>query len=108
MRSTPPFFSANAGVAASSAPNQTAAHRSRNPCIVFLILCAQILIILNTLKDYLDVGWASLAEGIKLWPEMNLIVNFRDLRPYYSSRKELQLEDHTVTEGLRRLGFPEG
>jgi len=25
----------------------------------------------------------------------------------YSSPKELDLEEHTVTEGLRRIGFPE-
>ena len=35
---------------------------------------------------------------------MNSIANFRDLRPYYSSAKELELEEHTVREGLRRVG----
>jgi len=59
------------------------------------------------LKGDLDGGRASLAEGIKLRPEMNSIAHFRDLRPYYSSPKELELEQHTVMEGLRRLGFPE-
>ena len=59
------------------------------------------------LKGDLDGGRTSLAEGIKLKPQMNSIANFRDLRPYYSNLKELQLEDRTVMEGLRRLGFPE-
>jgi TolB-like protein len=60
-----------------------------------------------SLKGDLAGGRAALAEGIKLRPEMNSIANFRDLRPYYSSPKELELEEHTVMEGLRRLGFPE-
>ena len=59
------------------------------------------------LKGDLDAGRASLAEGLKLRSEMKSIANFRDLRPYYSSPKELELEEHTVMEGLRRLGFPE-
>jgi tetratricopeptide (TPR) repeat protein len=59
------------------------------------------------LKGDLDGGKASLAEGLKLKPEMNSVIHFRDLRPYYSSPKELELEEHTVIEGLRRMGFPE-
>jgi adenylate cyclase len=59
------------------------------------------------LKGDLNGGRASLAEGIKLRPEMDSIAHFRDLRPYYSSPKELELEEHTVIEGLRRIGFPE-
>ena len=43
----------------------------------------------------------------KLRPEMNSIANFRDLRPNYSSPKQLELEEHTVMEGLRRIGFRE-
>ena len=60
-----------------------------------------------SLKGDLDGGRASLAEGIKLRPEMNSVAHFRDLRPYYSSPKELALEEQTVIEGLRRIGFPE-
>src|SRR5215831_804565 len=52
------------------------------------------------LKGDLDRGRVSLAEGLKLKPEMNSIANFRGLRPYYSSPKELELEEHTVTDGL--------
>ena len=59
------------------------------------------------LKGDLDGGRASLAEGLRLKPEMSSITNFRDLRPYYSSPKCLELEQRTVMEGLRRLGFPE-
>jgi hypothetical protein len=50
---------------------------------------------------------AALAESLKLKPEMNSIAHFRDLRPWYSSPKELELEEHTVMGGLRRIGFPE-
>jgi Tfp pilus assembly protein PilF len=59
------------------------------------------------LKGDLDGGKASLAEGLRLRPEMSSIANFRDLRPYYSSPKALELEEHTVMDGLRRIGFPE-
>jgi adenylate cyclase len=59
------------------------------------------------LKGDLDGGRASLAEGLRVRPEMSSIANFRDLRPYYSSPKALELEEHSVMEGLRRVGFPE-
>ena len=59
------------------------------------------------LKGDLDGGRASLAEGIKLRPEMNSIAHFRDLRPWYSSPKTLEQEEHSVMEGLRSIGFPE-
>jgi hypothetical protein len=38
---------------------------------------------------------------------MDSIAHFRDLRPYYSSPKTLELEDHTLLDGLRRIGVPE-
>jgi hypothetical protein len=38
---------------------------------------------------------------------MNSIAHFRDLRPWYSSPKTLEQEEHSVMEGLRRIGFPE-
>jgi hypothetical protein len=38
---------------------------------------------------------------------MNSIAHFRDLRPWYSSPKTLEQEEHSVMEGLRRVGFPE-
>jgi hypothetical protein len=59
------------------------------------------------LKGDLDAEKASLAESLKLKPEIDSIADFRDLRPYYSSPKALELEEHTVMDGLRRLGFPE-
>jgi TolB-like protein/class 3 adenylate cyclase len=58
------------------------------------------------LKGDLDAGRASLSEGLRLKPEMNSVAQFRDLKPWYGSPKMLQLEEHTVMEGLRRLGFP--
>jgi tetratricopeptide (TPR) repeat protein len=59
------------------------------------------------LKGDLDAGRTELAESLRLKPEIDSIVHFRDLRPWYSSPKTLELEQHTVMEGLRRLGFPE-
>jgi hypothetical protein len=59
------------------------------------------------LKGDLDGGRASLAESLRLKPEIDSIAHFRDLRPWYSSPKCLELEEHTVMEGLRHLGFPE-
>jgi TolB-like protein/class 3 adenylate cyclase len=59
------------------------------------------------LKGDLDGGRAALAESLKLKPEINSIAQYLALKPWYSSPKELLLEDHTLLEGLRRLGFPE-
>jgi TolB-like protein/class 3 adenylate cyclase/Tfp pilus assembly protein PilF len=59
------------------------------------------------LKDDLDAGRAALAESLKLRPEIDTVAHFRDLRPWYSSPKTLDLEEHSVMDGLRRLGFPE-
>jgi adenylate cyclase len=59
------------------------------------------------LKGDLDGGKAVLAESLKLKPEMNSIAQYLALKPWYSSPKELPLEDHTLLEGLRRIGFPE-
>jgi adenylate cyclase len=58
------------------------------------------------LKGDLDGGKAVLAESLKLKPEMNSIAQYLALKPWYSSPKELPLEDHTLLEGLRRLASP--
>jgi hypothetical protein len=43
----------------------------------------------------LDGGRASLAEGLRLTPEIDSIAHFRALRSWYSSPKTLDLEEHT-------------
>jgi len=35
------------------------------------------------------------------------IAHYLARNPWYSSPKELPLEDHTLLDGLRRIGFPE-
>ena len=59
------------------------------------------------LKGDLERGRAALAESLKLKPEINSITQYLALKPWYSSPEELPLEDHTLLDGLRRLGFPE-
>jgi Tfp pilus assembly protein PilF len=59
------------------------------------------------LKGDFDGGRAALAESLKLKPEIDSIAQYLAHKPWYSSPEELPLEDHTLLEGLRRLGFPE-
>jgi hypothetical protein len=59
------------------------------------------------LKGDLDGGRAALAASLKLKPEINSIAQYLALKPWYSSAKELPLENDTLLVGLRRLGFPE-
>jgi TolB-like protein/class 3 adenylate cyclase/Tfp pilus assembly protein PilF len=59
------------------------------------------------LKGDLDRGRAALTESLKLKPEINSIAQYLARKPWYSSPEELPIEDHTLLEGLRRLGFPE-
>jgi adenylate cyclase len=59
------------------------------------------------LKGDLVGGRAPLAESLKLKPEINSIAQYLARKPWYSSPSELPIEDHTLLEGLRRLGFPE-
>jgi adenylate cyclase len=59
------------------------------------------------LKGDLDGGKAALAESLKLKPEIDSIAHYLARKPWYSSPKELPMEDQTLLEGLRRIGFPE-
>jgi TolB-like protein/class 3 adenylate cyclase len=59
------------------------------------------------LKGDLDGGRVALAASLKLKPEINSIAQYLALKPWYSSPQELPIEDRTLLEGLRRLGFPE-
>jgi TolB-like protein len=59
------------------------------------------------LKGDLEGGKTALAESLKLKPEISSITQYLALKPWYSSPQELPIEDRTLLEGLRRLGFPE-
>jgi TolB-like protein/class 3 adenylate cyclase/Flp pilus assembly protein TadD len=59
------------------------------------------------LKGDLEGGRAAFTESLKLKPEINSIAQYLARKPWYSSPEELPIEDHTLLEGLRRLGFPE-
>jgi TolB-like protein/class 3 adenylate cyclase/Flp pilus assembly protein TadD len=59
------------------------------------------------LKGDLDAGRAALAESLKLKPEVNSITQYHLVKTWYSAPKALALEDKTLSEGLRRIGFPE-
>ncbi len=59
------------------------------------------------LKGDLDRGRASLAESLKLKPEIDSIAHSISRKPWYSDPKHMEQLEHTVIGGLRRLGFPE-
>jgi adenylate cyclase len=59
------------------------------------------------LKGNYDEGKAALAESVKLRPEINSLAQYYAIRPWQSSPQAYALEDKTVIEGLRRIGFPE-
>jgi adenylate cyclase len=59
------------------------------------------------LRGDLDGGRVALAESLKLKPEINSIGQYLARKSWYSSSQELPIENRTLLEGLRRLGFPE-
>jgi len=62
------------------------------------------------LKGDLDGAKAALAESLKLRPEVNSLAQWYEYLPCTSKANNPQywaLEDKTLTEGLRRIGFPE-
>jgi adenylate cyclase len=62
------------------------------------------------LKGDLDGAKAALAESLKLRPEVNSVAQWYEYLPWTSKTDNPQywaLEDKTLTEGLRRIGFPE-
>jgi adenylate cyclase len=62
------------------------------------------------LKGDLDGGRAALAESLKLNPEVNSLAKWYALLPWTSRDNAPQfwaLQDKTLNEGLRRIGFPE-
>jgi TolB-like protein len=59
------------------------------------------------LKGNLEEGKTALAESLKLKPEINSLAQYYAIRPWKSSPQAYALEDKTVIEGLRRIGFPE-
>jgi adenylate cyclase len=59
------------------------------------------------LKGNLEEGKTALAESLKLKPEVNSLAQNYALRPTQSSPQYNALENKTLNEGLRRIGFPE-
>jgi adenylate cyclase len=62
------------------------------------------------LKGDLDGGRAALAEFLKLNPEVNSLAKWYAVLPWTSKDNTPQfwaLQDKTLNEGLRRIGFPE-
>ena len=62
------------------------------------------------LKGDLDGGKAALAESLKLKPEVNSLAQWYAFLPWTSKDNAPQfwaLQDKTLNEGLRRIGFPE-
>ena len=62
------------------------------------------------LKGDLDGAKAALAESLKLRPEVNSLAQWYEYLPWTSKANNPQywaLEDKTLSEGLRRIGFPE-
>jgi TolB-like protein/Tfp pilus assembly protein PilF len=61
------------------------------------------------LKGDLDGAKAALAESLKLRPEVNSVARFYEWVPWVSKTNNPRywaLEDATLNEGLRRIGFP--
>jgi adenylate cyclase len=62
------------------------------------------------LKGDLDGAKAMLAESLKLKPEVNSLAQWYAYLPWTSKANAPQfwaLQDKTLDEGLRRIGFPE-
>jgi TolB-like protein/class 3 adenylate cyclase/Tfp pilus assembly protein PilF len=62
------------------------------------------------LKGDLDGAKAALAESLKLRPEVNSLAQLYAWTPWASKKNAPQywaLQDKTLSEGLRRIGFPE-
>jgi adenylate cyclase len=62
------------------------------------------------LKGDLDGGKAALAESLKIKPEVNSLAQWYAVLPWTSKDNAPQfwaLQDKTLNEGLRRIGFPE-
>jgi adenylate cyclase len=62
------------------------------------------------LKGDLDGGKAALAESLKLKPEVNSLAQWYAFLPWTRKDNAPQfwaLQDKTLNEGLRRIGFPE-
>jgi adenylate cyclase len=59
------------------------------------------------LKGDIEGAKAALAQSLKLNPKINSIAAHDTLLPWYESPKMRELEQQTLNEGLRRIGFPE-
>ncbi len=59
------------------------------------------------LKGDFDGARTELAQSLKLKPEINSISQFYLLKPWYNDPKLHAIDDKTLNEGLRRIGFPD-
>jgi tetratricopeptide (TPR) repeat protein len=62
------------------------------------------------LNGDLDAAKAALAESLKIQPEVNSLAQLYAYMPWSSKKnapKFWVLQDKTLDEGLRRIGFPE-
>jgi hypothetical protein len=59
------------------------------------------------LKGDLDGARTALAESLELKPEINSIAQFYLRKGWYNDPKLRTIDDKTLNEGLRRIGFPD-
>ena len=59
------------------------------------------------LREELDEAKNSLAQSLKLRPEVSSLARWRAAYPWYSNAKFVALAEPTLYSGLRRAGFPE-
>jgi tetratricopeptide (TPR) repeat protein len=59
------------------------------------------------LKGDFDGARVALAQSLKLKPQINSISQFYLLKAWYNDPKLRAIDDKTLNEGLRRIGFPE-
>ena len=48
----------------------------------------------------------SLAEALRIRPEVNTLARYRAATPWITNPKHWELRDRTLNVGLRRAGFP--
>jgi adenylate cyclase len=78
--------------------------RAANPRLFFVHLWLAAPL---ALREELDEAKNSLAQSLKLRPEVSSLARWRAEYPWYSNAKFVALAEPTLYAGLRRAGFPE-
>jgi len=78
--------------------------RAANPRLFFVHLWLAAPL---ALREELDEAKNSLAQSLKLRPEVSSLARWRAEYPWYSNAKVVALAEPTLYAGLRRAGFPE-